>query len=440
MVIALEVSKQFLLLLKSPKQRMKFTVSNVEVDEFQPTFKTQPLTVTINEVGIEILKNNSLQVGKVIILLNNTLTDQDCPPHLERNVIRITNYTIDPQVNGAGIMEVRLGSVGDVVLTKPIDFDIEYTKRQPVYYMVNVIVTDQMYRVTTTTLRINVKDVNDLPPAFDTFTYKSHTSVKYRGQLTVTPSAIHAIDQDLSINCSIVYSIVPSGLFSQCFDIDSSTGEISQILDVTSPAEVIQIQAKENCPNTAVQLQSTVPLLITLNNHTVNLPPNAGKSTADEGSDFRLILIVIGVVALVIIIALLVGFVFYHKRMSRAVRPEQDRPETPHTEEEDLDTDRSGSKEVLIDPMMLPTPAGKKGQLPPLNMTSTGTGMDRKKKRSRRRKKVKEPDIYDGTVQYDMAADPEFFNSTQKDKIKRSTRSKDNKTTDPNRRINVQNE
>ncbi|XP_033736952.1 cadherin-related family member 1-like isoform X2 [Pecten maximus] len=306
--------------------------------------------------------------------------------------------------------------------------------------MVNVRVTDPENRLTTTTLRIDIKDVNDLPPAFDENPYKSHTSITYRGKLSVTPTAIRAVDQDVSINCSIVYSIVQGGLFSQSFNIDSTTGEVTQILDVMSRADVIQIQATENCPGTVQQRSRTVPLLITFNNNTVHLPPDSGKSTAEEGSDFRLILIVIGVVALVVIIALLVGFLFYHKRMSRAVRPDQDRPETPRTEEEDLDTDRSGSKEVLIDPMMLPTPTAKKGQLPPLNMTSTGTETDRKKKRSRRRNKKKEIDIYDGTREYDMAADPDFFKSTQKDKIKRSTRSKDNKTTDPNRRLTVQNE
>lgn len=410
---------------------LSFTVINTEVDEFKPDFSVKPLSITVPE---------DAPVGKTLILINNTLTDEDCPPKFGMNTITISSYTTDPQVNGIDYVEIRLGSVGDVVLTRSVDFDAIYVTRKPVYFMVNVMVTDPENRFSTTTLRIDITDVNDLPPAFDEFTYTAHTSISYRGKLTVSPTAIHAYDQDLSINCSVVYSLLQGGLFSQSFDIDSITGEISQTMDVTSPAQVIQIQATENCPGTTNQLSQTVPMLITLGNDTVHLPPDAGKSTAEEGSDFKLILIVIGVVALVVIVALLIGFLLYYKRMSRAVRPDQDRPETPRTEEEELDTDREGSKEILIDPMLLPTPAGKKGQLPPLNMTSTGTETDRKKKRSRRRNKKKEIDIYDGTREYDMAADPEFFKSAQKDKIKRSTRSKDNKTTDPNRRLTVQDE
>ncbi|OWF37892.1 cadherin-23-like [Mizuhopecten yessoensis] len=239
---------------------LSFTVSNLEVDEFKPEFRIQPLTITIPE---------SSPIGTTLLLINNTLKDEDCPPNFGLNTIRLTNYTIDPQVNGIGVVEIRLGSVGDVVLKQKVDFDKEYAVRRPVYFMVNVRVTDPQNRLTTTTLRINIKDVNDLPPAFDEFTYKSHTSIKYRGKLTVTPSAIHAVDQDPTINCSVIYSLVQSGPLIQSFDIDSTTGELSQIQDVVSVAEVIQIQATENCPDTTTQLSRTVPLLITLNDDTV---------------------------------------------------------------------------------------------------------------------------------------------------------------------------
>jgi len=47
----------------------------------------------------------------------------------------------------------------------------------------------------------------------------------------------------------------------------------------------------------------------------------------------------------------------------------------------------------------------------------------KKKKRSRRRKK-KEEEIFDGTKEYNMGLDPEFYETGDKSKVKRSQRSK----------------
>jgi len=189
----------------------------------------------------------------------------------------------------------------------------------------------------------------------------------------------------------------------------------------------------------------TASLLVLLGNTTVDRPPEAGKSVAqEETKDLKTITIVVGVVGLTIIIVCIIALILCHRRVKQAtIAPVTDRSASPVTDDEEMSSDtkseRSGSKEILINALTLPTPTGKKGMLPPLQMKDTSTETEVKKKRWRRRKKNKEPEIYDGTREYEKQVDPEFFKTNDKQKIKRSTRSKDTKT-DPKYWMTVPNE
>lgn len=162
---------------------------------------------------------------------------------------------------------------------------------------------------------------------------------------------------------------------------------------------------------------------------------------------------VVAVIALIAIAVLAIAFALYHRKQRKAIAPgDQSQSETSTDTEEIQSTKsmqwppvKSESKQDLLgsstNVAMLPTPEGKGNRLPPLEVkdSSTETETVVKKKRSRRRNKNKEPEIYDGTKEYEMEADPEFFDSTDKSKIKRSSRSKDTKT-DPKYWITVQND
>ena len=172
-------------------------------------------------------------------------------------------------------------------------------------------------------------------------------------------------------------------------------------------------------------------------------PPPTGKSTEGGGSDLTIPLIVLGILLAIVIVLLIVVFVLYRrKQREMTIRPADDKSE-PQTEEEDLHTDgenytgKADSNERLIFGNKatlgimtedFPDTSGvKANQLPPLPMRDTGTETTeegKRKKKSRRRHKNKEVEIFDGTREYNMGADPEFFDSTDKSRVKRSQRSK----------------
>lgn len=169
-------------------------------------------------------------------------------------------------------------------------------------------------------------------------------------------------------------------------------------------------------------------------------PVGQSKENTDSGSGLLIPIIVLGIILAIVLVALVVVFIIYRKKQREmSIRPADDKSE-PQTEEEDLHTEgedyatRTDSNEKLIFGnkttlgIMTDLPDvtnGKANQLAPLPMRDTGTETDEKKrKKSRRRHKKKEPEIFDGTREYNMGIDPDFFDSTDKSKVKRSQRSR----------------
>ena len=128
----------------------------------------------------------------------------------------------------------------------------------------------------------------------------------------------------------------------------------------------------------------------------------------------------------------------------------------PQTEEEELHSEKDGysrfgsnqklvfgNKTTLgIGTTDFPETYGiRGGALPPLPLRDSATEpMDEtKKKKSRRRNKNKEPEIFDGTQEYNMGLDNEFYEDPDKSRVKRSNRSYDKKT-DPALWIKVPND
>lgn len=149
-------------------------------------------------------------------------------------------------------------------------------------------------------------------------------------------------------------------------------------------------------------------------------------------------------IAAIIIIAIIIIFVVYYKKKTKSVSPKDDGTERSddisHSQKWPAMT--SGSKTELLasdilNPAYMATLQGRGNTLPPLTKDSaTGTG----KKRSRRRNKNKEPEIFDGTREYEGKLDLEFFDDANtKARVKQSTRSRDTKT-DPKYWITIPND
>lgn len=207
------------------------------------------------------------------------------------------------------------------------------------------------------------------------------------------------------------------------------------LLQLSKSCYLLNFQATEN---SAKGLSDFVTVLVSLGNDTT-APPQVGQAVGnDDSSNLKLALIILGVLALVIIIGILVVFFVYHKKVAKAVRPSDDYTDTPISHSQNW----QGSKAELLagdmlNPAVTANVEGRGNTLPPLTKDSaTETG----RKRSRRRNKNKEPEIFDGTREYDGKLDLEFFNDANtKSKIKQSTRSKDTKT-DPKYWITIPND
>lgn len=175
-------------------------------------------------------------------------------------------------------------------------------------------------------------------------------------------------------------------------------------------------------------------ILVSLGNDTT-APPLVGKTIKDdESSNLKLALIILGVLALLIIIGIIVVFYVYHKKVAKAVKPSDDDTDISISHSQNW----QGSKaELLAGDMLNPAVLANMQGAPPLTKDSaTETG----RKRSRRRNKNKEPEIFDGTREYEGKLDLDFFmDSNTKSKIKQSTRSRDTKT-DPKYWITIPND
>ncbi|CAG2211142.1 unnamed protein product [Mytilus edulis] len=346
------------------------------VNEFAPYFKDRPYTYAMTED-----KTN----GTTIFTVPDHVVDKDVLRNGGFNYY-IEQYKVQPSVDGRDYFQIKFSSSGLVTLKNSIDFDDLYRRGKPTYFMLNLTAEDTTNLRSWTTLNVSIIDVDDQKPMFSMCVppcqkaqYRTNTQVGYRAT-----------------------------------------------------------------EDSAKQLFDDATLLVTLGNGTSVTPPPVGKSVDNNSGNLKLVIIILAVVFLLIIIVIIIVFVVYHKKVAKAVRPTDDGKEgsADISHSQNWQAMNSGSKTELLasdmlNPALMATPDGRGNTLLPLTKDSaTGTG----KKRSRRRNRNKEPEIFDGTREYEGKLDMEFFtDANTKSKIKQSTRSRDTKT-DPKYWITIPND
>ncbi|KAL3876003.1 hypothetical protein ACJMK2_033892, partial [Sinanodonta woodiana] len=358
---------------------------------------------------------------------------------------------------------------GGIKLEIPLDFESGH-----ISYILNISVKDTIDRTARTgyaSLRVNIIDVDDQGPQFVfpgcTTTcvipeYTAITELSYTGLLTVQPAAVKARDLD-TLNSPITYSIYddPEGggtsnnVSSGFFKIDSSDGTLYQL----RPASQALWGTKRLVVRAAEVGSSQPAAYATITVRVRQRDPTLNGTMIVQGEDRTITVKDVSLLSAVIAVSVLLGviliaaaiIIFLMRRKRRETVSPEDTNSEPSTEEEDIPSERSDESscheksissavaqaknthllssgtDPITDLVFLNRTLNRHAILPPLPMKDTGIGTDSMKtnKRSRRRlkKQKKENEVFDGTREYDMKADPEFFESPDKSKIKRSTRS-----------------
>ena len=193
---------------------------------------------------------------------------------------------------------------------------------------------------------------------------------------------------------------------------------------------------KQNKPDLSALAILTVKIRERMSDFNGTIPdyPDEAESPPEEDNHLLIPLIVLGVILFIVIIAIIIVLLVIRRKQKKTIIRPEDTKSEPQTEEEELPTDRdehTRSNEKLVSGIssgaliFQDPPSARGAALPPLPSRDNATETESmtQKKKSRRRKKKRVPEIFDGTKDYNMGADPEFFDSSDKSKIKRSTRS-----------------
>ncbi|CAG9858014.1 unnamed protein product [Phyllotreta striolata] len=268
------------------KKTIPVIVRLTDINDNAPHFINTPYETTISEltpVGTTIFQNIIAKDKDTGVngLIEYSIVKAD---HLPPDDEGIGNRRIHSE-DGFGYFAINLPHQGQVTVNRTLDF--EKTQR----YYVTVVATDRardpsQRLSSTTTLTVNIRDDDDLPPSF---IYKncilsdgscinpeytaSVSSGVLQGVLNVSPEKIQAVDMD-TINSPIRYSFV-SGTpetYSDYFRIDADAGQVHQIKPVdTSTIKnfTIIIKAQEV---TGAKRSTTAKLLITVKPVDANPP------------------------------------------------------------------------------------------------------------------------------------------------------------------------
>ncbi|KAK3612208.1 hypothetical protein CHS0354_039477 [Potamilus streckersoni] len=424
------------------------TVYVIPENEYSPS---------INITGDLNIPENTT-VGSVVYKLRERVLDKDRP--------KSTTFSFDLTSTGEKTFALVGALTGDIKLDLPLDFESGHNS-----YILNISVKDTIDSTARTgyaLLRVNILDVDDQGPEFVVPgcsspcvipEYTAITELSYTGPLTVEPAAIKARDLD-TLNLPIAYSIYndpadgsSSNVNSGFFKIESSNGTIFQLRPASQAlwaTKRLVVRAAE-VGSSQPAAHATVTVRVRQRDPTINgtmIVPGEGRTVTEKDVSLLSAVIAISVLFGVSIIAAAIVIFLMRRKRREIVSPEDTNSEPP-TEEEEIHSERSeeasfrkrivlsttaktketnvlnSGTDPITDPTFLNRSIYRHMMLPPLPMKDTGIGTDstKAKKRSRRRLKKKENEMFDGTREYDMKADPEFFESPDKSKIKRSTRS-----------------
>ncbi|XP_062590858.1 uncharacterized protein LOC134252403 [Saccostrea cucullata] len=410
------------------------TVVIASVNEFPPEFGSNVYYINVSE---SILPRTT-------VYTINDVTDRDVDEPSDRR------YTVSrdlPEFDGTPYFGMKTGSSPNIVLLQSIDFDAIVSAGKVPSYLIQVTVADNGGKTGSARFNFTIINEDDQPPAFFpscgiscTPSYTAIVSFGHSGPLTnVTPAAVQAADLDRQH--AVRYSLLQdSEGYHRGFRIDANTGVLTAVSAVTRTS-VLQIKATEN---SALQRSALTTMLVKISTNTTGVePPRVGQSVSKEEDDnMMIIVIVVAIISLIVIVALIIALVVYCKRQRKKTVKPGDVCSTPSGSQDALNADKelSSSKQELLQSygMFMTSQDGKNNQLPPISKVDMMIGTDEFKKRSRRRKK-KELEVFDGTREYDMEADVNFFKQGSKSKIKRSTRSIKEQKLDPKYWITVQN-
>ena len=179
-----------------------------DVNDNAPVFSSGSYRVTLSEVA---------QVGSLVIGLQARDADQPGP-------LSTVEYKL---VEGPHSRYLHIPSPlqGQLLLQLPLDYEAE-----PVLE-VQVEASDQGNppNLSTAFLTITVLDADDQNPAFvhDHYTALLPDDAMHGDQLTILPGSLLAVDQDLGLNSSVVYSFSGSGREQQYFRINPNKGVVA---------------------------------------------------------------------------------------------------------------------------------------------------------------------------------------------------------------------
>uniref|UniRef100_A0A1I8FJW6 Cadherin domain-containing protein n=1 Tax=Macrostomum lignano TaxID=282301 RepID=A0A1I8FJW6_9PLAT len=192
-------------------------ISITKVDEFDPYFIKPYYSFTVAE---------SDPAGTAIYTFKGQVADRDHSSTEPSYSFAILNESIAANMftttyNGGGF------TAGVLRIQQALDFDAGPSHRD---YTFNLSATDNFGKVATTTIYINVSDVDDLSPRFSQDIYRLSFVENETSQLNVslkTVPELYATDMDIGINQTIGYTIQSgSVLGGETFlAINSSTGQ-----------------------------------------------------------------------------------------------------------------------------------------------------------------------------------------------------------------------
>ncbi|XP_036443275.1 cadherin-related family member 5 [Colossoma macropomum] len=185
-------------------------------------------------------------------------------------------YTMEPNVN----MYFRLESMykPNILVNKTLDYDVVQQVTLTLYVQdtPSPPPPDQLSFTATTTIRVNIKDIDNRPPWFQPCmrttlgTAKICLSLGYKGRVNLTekqdgplqlqPGPIYARDGDKSRNEEISYKIV-RGNEDSIFQIDETTGNITMLkpADIAGPISLTvlasQVSNRDQFASTSVNIE-----------------------------------------------------------------------------------------------------------------------------------------------------------------------------------------
>ncbi|KAI8797563.1 cadherin-23 isoform X2 [Biomphalaria glabrata] len=195
-----------------------YTVFVTDVNDNAPTFGSPVYNINIAEI-------NSVNTVSTIQLteLHITCTDIDEPSNARYNVTVISQtypaFSVTPQITFIGNVSMYLKVDNPIYL----DYDIPAYRRQTVVLLAKEVNTIEQF-TGSTTVNINLLDINDNAPEFTLHTYNFSVPENVK---SFNFSYIKATDIDSGSNSNITYRLEGESFYIPKFTIDSVTGLLS---------------------------------------------------------------------------------------------------------------------------------------------------------------------------------------------------------------------